>query len=56
VSHSGHRALEHDGDAIGTRCYLVHYLDSPMTIIILSNQTRFEVEKLERSVADRFLD
>jgi CubicO group peptidase (beta-lactamase class C family) len=56
VSHGGHRALEHDGDAIGTRTYLVHYLDPPVTIIILSNQTRFEVEKLERSVADRFLN
>lgn len=56
VSHDGHRAIEHDGDAIGTRCYLVHYLDPRLTIIILSNQTRFEVEKLERLIADRFLN
>jgi len=54
VTHDGHRAIEHDGDAIGTRTYLVHYLDRPLTVIILSNQTRFEVERLERLLAQRF--
>jgi CubicO group peptidase (beta-lactamase class C family) len=54
VTHDGHRAIEHDGDAIGTRTYLVHYLDRPLTVIILSNQTRFEAEKLEQVLAERF--
>jgi CubicO group peptidase (beta-lactamase class C family) len=54
VTHDGNAAIEHDGDSIGTRTYIVHYLDVPLTIIILSNQTRFEAEKLERRLADRF--
>ena len=54
VTHDGHRAIEHDGDAIGTRTYLVHYLDRPLAVIILSNQTRFEAEKLEHLLAERF--
>jgi hypothetical protein len=32
----------------------VRYLDTRLTIIVLSNQTRFEVEKLERRIAVRF--
>ena len=51
----GHVVLEHDGDAIGTRTYFVRYLDVPVSIIILSNQTRLEVEKLEREIAARFI-
>lgn len=54
VAHDGHRALEHDGDAIGTRTYLVRYLDRPLTVIILSNQTRFEVERLEQVLAGKY--
>jgi CubicO group peptidase (beta-lactamase class C family) len=50
-----HTLIEHDGDAIGTRTYFVRYLDVPLSIIILSNQTRFEVEKLEREIAARFI-
>jgi hypothetical protein len=56
VVHDGHRAIEHDGDAIGTRTLLVHYLDRPLTVIVLSNQTRFEVEGLEQRLAKRFFD
>ena len=55
VSRDGHRVIEHDGDAIGTRTYFVRYLDLPLTVIILSNQARFEVEKLERKIADHFM-
>jgi CubicO group peptidase (beta-lactamase class C family) len=47
----GQRLMEHDGDSIGTRTYLVRYLDEPLTIIILSNQTRLDVEKLEAALA-----
>lgn len=50
-----HMLVEHDGDAIGTRTYYVRYLDVPLSIIILSNQTRFEVEKLEREIAAQFI-
>jgi CubicO group peptidase (beta-lactamase class C family) len=56
VVHDGHRAIEHDGDAVGTRTYYVHYLDRPLTMIVLSNQTRFEVETLEQQLATRFMD
>ena len=52
----GRRLMEHDGDSIGTRTYLVRYLDQPLTIIILSNQTRLDVEKLERALAAYALD
>ena len=55
VTHNGHRAIEHDGDAIGTRTYLVRYLDVPLTIILLSNQTRFEVETLEHQLVAHLL-
>jgi CubicO group peptidase (beta-lactamase class C family) len=53
--HDGYRMMWHDGDSIGASTYLAHYLDPPITIIVLSNQTRLEVEKLERKLADHFL-
>lgn len=55
IRRDGHIVMEHDGDAIGTRTYFVRYLDVPLSIVILSNQTRFEVEKLERALASRFI-
>ena len=45
----GHRTMWHDGHSIGAITYVARYLDPPITIIVLSNQTRLEVEKLERN-------
>ena len=55
ATHDGHRMMWHDGDSIGASTYFARYLDTPLTIIVLSNQTRMEVEKLERRLAARFL-
>jgi CubicO group peptidase (beta-lactamase class C family) len=55
VSHGGRRAMEHDGDAIGTRTSIVRYLDPQLTIIILSNQTRTDVDGLQARLAHHFL-
>jgi CubicO group peptidase (beta-lactamase class C family) len=55
VMRTGGRVMEHDGDAIGTRTNIVRYLDTPLTIIILSNQTRFDVDGLQAAIAERFL-
>lgn len=55
VTHNGHSMIWHDGDSIGTSTYIAHYLDTPLTIIVLSNQTRLEVEKIERQVAEYYL-
>ena len=52
---NGHRMMWHDGDSIGASTYVARYLDPPITIIVLSNQTRLEVEKLETKVAQHFL-
>jgi hypothetical protein len=54
ATHHGHRMMWHDGDSIGASTYIVRYLDTPLTIIVLSNQTRLEVEKLERTLAVHF--
>ena len=51
----GDRTMEHDGDAIGTRTYIVRYLDPQLTIIILSNQTRIDVDGLQAAIVRRFL-
>jgi CubicO group peptidase (beta-lactamase class C family) len=56
VRRDGHVIIEHDGDAIGTRTYFARYLDVGATIIILSNQTRFEADKLEQELARHFID
>jgi CubicO group peptidase (beta-lactamase class C family) len=53
--HDGHRMMWHDGDTVGGSTYIARYLDSPITIILLSNQTRLETEKLERKLAQHFL-
>ena len=55
ATHNGHNMIWHDGDSIGTSTYIAHYLDTPLTIIVLSNQTRLEVEKIERQVAEYYL-
>jgi hypothetical protein len=49
-----HLAMEHDGDAIGTGTSSVRYLDSRLTIIILSNQTRTDVDGLQAALARHF--
>jgi hypothetical protein len=54
MTREGRRVVEHDGDGIGTRTYFVRYLDVQLSIIILSNQTRFEVEELAHELARRF--
>ena len=56
ATHDGHRMMWHDGDSIGASTYVARYLDTPLTIVVLSNQTRLEVEKLERKLAGRFLE
>jgi len=53
--HDGHRIMWHDGDAVGTSAYIARYLDVPLTIIVLSNQTRQPVETIERRLAGAFL-
>ena len=55
ATHDGHRMMWHDGDSIGASTYIARYLDTPLTIIVLNNQTRMGVEKLERKLAARFL-
>ena len=56
ATHEGHRMMWHDGDSIGASVYIARYLDTPLTVVVLSNQTRLEVEKLERRLAAAFLD
>jgi CubicO group peptidase (beta-lactamase class C family) len=55
ATRDGHRMMWHDGDSIGASTYVARYLDTPLTIVVLSNQTRLEVDKLERKLAERFL-
>ena len=55
TTHDGHRMMWHDGDSIGTSTYVARYLDTPLTIIVLSNQTRLEAEKLERKLTAHYL-
>ena len=54
VTLNGRRAMEHDGDAIGTRTYIARYLDPRLTIIILSNQTRTDVDGLQARLSRLF--
>ena len=51
-----HPVMWHDGDSIGASTYMVRYLDTRLTIVVLSNQTRQAVEKLEQRLAGRFLE
>jgi CubicO group peptidase (beta-lactamase class C family) len=51
----GHKMMWHDGDSIGASTYIARYLDTPLTIIVLSNQTRQEVATLERKLAAHFM-
>jgi CubicO group peptidase (beta-lactamase class C family) len=55
AEHDGHRLMWHDGDTVGSSTYIARYLDARLTIIVLSNQTRQEVGKLERRLAAAFL-
>jgi hypothetical protein len=51
----GHPIMWHDGDSVGASTYIARYLDRRLTVIILSNQTRLDVEGLERKIAHLFL-
>ena len=54
-AHDGHTMMWHDGDSIGASAYIARYLDRQLTVIVLSNQTRLDVEGLERKIARLFL-
>jgi CubicO group peptidase (beta-lactamase class C family) len=50
----GHSVMWHDGDSIGASAYIARYLEPHLTVIVLSNQTRLDVEGLERKIARLF--
>jgi CubicO group peptidase (beta-lactamase class C family) len=51
----GHTRMWHTGSTMGFRTVIERFLDENLTIIILSNRTDLEPEKLSLQVADLFL-
>ena len=52
ASHRGHEYLWHDGDWLGASTYIARYVDAKVTIVVLSNQARRQVDEVARRIAD----
>ena len=53
--YNGHQRMWHTGSTMGFRTVIEHFLTNKLTIIILSNRTDVEPEKLSLQVADLLL-
>jgi len=55
--HRGHRAVEHTGGNIeGIRTFIARFVDDQLTIILLCNWSKADVQALSRRIADLYLD
>jgi len=53
--YEGHRRMWHSGSTVGFYTIIERFMDERLTIIILSNRTDWDREKLSQQVADIFL-
>ena len=53
--YDGHQRMWHTGSTMGFRTVIERFLDENLTIIVLSNRTDLDPEKLSLQVADLFL-
>ena len=55
--HRGHRVVEHTGGNIeGIRTIIARFVDDQLTIILLCNWSKADVQALSRRIADLYLD
>lgn len=52
----GHSLVDHEGSWAGTSTYILHYLDSGLTVIVLSNNEDFNAGTVGAQVADVVLN
>ena len=54
-SYRGHRRVHHGGATCGFRNFIQRFIDDELTVVVLSNRARPEVQSLAEAVADLYL-
>lgn len=53
--HTGRRLVWHDGDWLGASAYIARYVDDDLTVILLSNAARVDVDAMQGEIAKLYL-